>query len=105
MAQGFLSRNMDFVLSIWDPWDLGREWCDEACISCGECTYMVATRGGSWQMMWWESREAWKEEEGRARQRREEGSGKRWERRRRQSSGDLHHDRKDRERKLLQCLW
>lgn len=49
-------------------------------------------------MMWWESREAWREEEGRARQRREEGSGKRWERRRRQSSGDLHHDRKDRER-------
>lgn len=30
MAKGFLSRNMDFVLAIWDPWDLGREWCDEA---------------------------------------------------------------------------
>lgn len=102
MAKGFLSRNMDFVLVIWDPRDLGREWCDKARLPCGECTYVVAKRGGSWQMTWWERGEAWKEEEGG--QRREEGSGKKWERRRRQSSGDLHHDRKNRE-KLLQCLW
>lgn len=94
---------MDFVLAIWDPWDLGREWCDEARVPYGECPDIVEKRGASGQMLWWENGEAWKEEEGGLR--REEGSGKKWERRRRQSSGDPHHDRKDEREKPLQCLW
>lgn len=99
MAKGFLSRNMDFVLAVWDPWDLGREGCEEARIPCGGCTDMVGKRVGSRQMLRWETERATESGrrggEGRAERKRVGRSGRG---KKRQSSGDLHHDRKGEER-------